>query len=140
MCSIIGVTLWGLEMPSIPFISLTLNTSNWKLMIQRNTTSQHHVIPDLLNPGNQKNLTLVTMPIVNSQNFTLKYEVPHKNQGKLDYTQEFSLPPNFLKPHTNNMQKRSSTNIPKGSSTNIPKGSTRVTLFPPASHTKTKYY
>jgi hypothetical protein len=30
--------------------------------------------------------------------------------------------------------------MPKGSSTNIPKGSTRVTLFPPASHTKTTYY
>ena len=127
-----GVTMWDLQMPCIPFISLTLNTSNWKLMIQRNRTSQHHAIPDLLNPGNQTFLTLVTMPIVNSQNCTLKYEVPHNNQGKLNYTQDFSLPPNFLKPHTINM--------PKGSSTNIPKGSTRVTLFPPTCHTKTTYY
>jgi len=118
-------------MPCIPFLSLTLNTSNWKLMIQRNRTSQHHAIPDLLNTWNQ-NCSLVTMPIVKSQNFTLKYEVPHNNQGKLDSTQEFSLPPNLLKPHT--------TNMPKGSSTNIPKGSTRVTLFPPTSHTKTTYY
>jgi hypothetical protein len=100
-------------------------------MIQINMTSQHHAIPDLLNLGNQI-FSLVTMPIVSSQNLTLKYEVPHKNQGKLDSTQEFSLPPNFLKPHT--------TNMPKGSSTNIPKGSTRATLFPLASHTKTTYY
>ena len=101
-------------------------------MIQRNVTSQHHAIPDLLNPGKQTFSTLVTMPIISSQNFTLKYEVPHKNQGKLNCTQEFSLPPNLLKPHT--------TNMLKGSYTNIPKGSTRVTLFPPASHTKTTYY
>ena len=118
-------------MPCIPFLSLTLNTSNWKLMFQKNTTSQDHAIPDLLNPWNQT-FSLVTMPIVSSQNCTLKYEFRHNNQGNLNSTQDFSLPPNFLKPHT--------TNMPKGSSTNIPNGSRRVTLFPPTSHTKTTYY
>jgi hypothetical protein len=78
-------------MPCMPFLSLTLNTRNCKLMIQINTTSQDHVIPDLLNPGNQTFSTLVTIPIVNSQNCTLKYEVPHNNQGKLYSNQDFSL-------------------------------------------------
>ena len=90
-----GVTMWDLQMPCIPFLSLTLNTSNWKLMIQRNRTSQHHAILDLLNPWNHI-FSLVKMPIIISQNCTLKYEVPHKNQGKLDSTQDCSLPPQHV--------------------------------------------
>jgi len=48
-------------------------------------------------------------------NCTLKYEVPHNNQGKIDSTQECSLQPNLHKPHTTNMPKGWYTNMPKGS-------------------------